>query len=565
MPKKRPSEFMIALNELKDVIPDDHFRLVGRLKHARDTELAEQREDRDLAHTTARFYRGERNLLAQLIDYGWPSREDPDLPRTELADRALRALGRVHRVERGCVVLFDPDTGEPEIIRTLGDLHTREVRNSLSTGILARVWTRNEQEYAFDANVQPEYQEFESVGRLGLRTVLCCPVPGQDPDHPRGALYVENRNLQDAFSETTYAAVDFLARLLANDLDALAGREQRDDPTLPFRKHGRFHRIIGSSQALANIFRISERIAARDPLPNLLLTGETGVGKTLLARTLHEISPRSAGPFIPASAAALPDTLFENEMFGSDRGAFTGAVGHPGLLRRAHGGTLLIDEIDTATDRVQVKLLQMLEDPRVRALGSESEDTVDVWLVAATNADLAELVREGRFRRDLYQRLIQQQLTIPPLRSRPADIGPLARHFAAEAAPNGAPALAPDLMFYLRTRHWSGNVRELRNTMQSLASMVDHAVLTLDDLRAVHNEIPADDSVSLDWNENKDRVFRELLVLARDRCLGDTNEMARVLGLSRSRVYHWLKVYRLGSGTIPPSRTRSTASKSRRR
>jgi DNA-binding NtrC family response regulator len=218
----------------------------------------------------------------------------------------------------------------------------------------------------------------------------------------------------------------------------------------------------------------------------VIITGESGTGKEVVARAIHDLSSRAGRPYVAFNCAAVPRELFEGQLFGHRKGAFTGATSdQPGTIRAADGGTLFLDEIGELPLDVQPKLLRFLENGEVSPLGERRPVTVDVRVVAATHRDLAALVKQGSFREDLYFRLQVIPLRVPPLRDRKEDIAALARHFVRELGPKGrAPVLAPDALAALGDRPWPGNVRELRNVIErTLAYAPDAAVLTAADLR----------------------------------------------------------------------------------
>src|SRR5260370_27079315 len=208
-------------------------------------------------------------------------------------------------------------------------------------------------------------------------------------------------------------------------------------------------------------------------LPAVLLQGETGSGKGLVAKILHGDGPRAKGPFVDVNCAAIPETLLEAELLGFERGAFTDARrAKPGLFQTAHRGTIFLDEVGLLPDALQAKLLKVLEERSVRRLGSTRDEPVDAWILTATNEDLRGAVRERRFREDLYHRLAVLTLTLPPLRGRGEDLPRLAEHFLARAcADYGVPpkTLAPDARAALRTYRWPGDVRGLGNLMERVA------------------------------------------------------------------------------------------------
>jgi len=211
--------------------------------------------------------------------------------------------------------------------------------------------------------------------------------------------------------------------------------------------------------------------AARTDAP-VLIAGETGVGKELVARAIHSQSARARGPFVPVNAGALPETMLESELFGHARGAYTGAVGErEGKLVTASGGTLLLDEIETISPRAQVQLLRVLDDGVVQPLGSDRPRTVDIRLVCASNVDLQEEVRRGAIREDFYHRIMVLSILVPPLRDRSEDLPMLVSHFLRLAADrNGVPvpSISEEALAAIVHHHWPGNVRELKNAVERM-------------------------------------------------------------------------------------------------
>ena len=237
---------------------------------------------------------------------------------------------------------------------------------------------------------------------------------------------------------------------------------------LPLSTNAMFGEAIGVSAAMRHLFAILER-AARSEV-TVLLEGESGVGKEVLARALHAQSPRADGAFVAIDCGAIPAGLVESELFGHERGAFTGAThSRQGVFVEAHGGTLFLDEIGELPLELQPKLLRVLETREVRAVGGRGTRSVDVRVIAATNRRLAEAANKNEFRRDLFYRLAVARVTIPPLRDRPEDIAPLARAFLRSATGDAGAELPPDLAAMLSAYAWPGNVRELRNVIERYA------------------------------------------------------------------------------------------------
>jgi two-component system response regulator HydG len=231
------------------------------------------------------------------------------------------------------------------------------------------------------------------------------------------------------------------------------------------------HGIVGESPALRRALRVLEKAAPTDA--PVLLLGESGTGKELFARALHALSARRPGPFVAINCAALPETLLDSELFGHVRGAFTGAVADAiGKFEAAHGGTIFLDEVGDMSPALQAKLLRTLQEGEIQPVGSPRARRVDVRVVCATNRDLEELVRAGRFRRDLFFRLNVVALRLPPLRERREDLETLARHFLERDARDLRRPLAgfaPEALERLRAYDWPGNVRELRNAVRYAA------------------------------------------------------------------------------------------------
>jgi len=324
-----------------------------------------------------------------------------------------------------------------------------------------------------------------------------------------------------------------------------------------------FERIVGSSQAFKRVLDQVRKVAPTGA--NVLITGESGTGKELIARAIHAHSRRRQGPFVPVDCAALPDALLESELFGHERGAFTGAVSRTeGLLIAAHGGTLFLDEVTEMTPALQAKLLRALEERKVRRLGGTAFVDVNIRLLAATNVDLDQAVAEGRFRPDLYYRLNVVHLRVPPLRARQGDVALLAQTFLTEFAQTlgkPVPRISPEALDAMERYDWPGNVRELRNVAERLVVLDEDGRVTLADLPdairgwsvptgepdgcAPLPPYPAARAAAL--AAFKTTYLRQLLSAHGD----NVSRAARAAGVSR-RTLHRL----LAEGALPPRRTK---------
>jgi two-component system, NtrC family, response regulator AtoC len=300
--------------------------------------------------------------------------------------------------------------------------------------------------------------------------------------------------------------------------------------------------------AMVKAYELVTRAAATE-LPVLIL-GETGAGKDIIARTVHERSPRSHGPFTVLNCAALTESLIESELFGHEKGAFTGAnVLKRGLLEASAGGTVFLDEIGELPLTTQAKLLRALEDRKILRVGAVQTHSVDVRFVSATNRDLLRRVREGKFRGDLYYRLSGVVVKVPPLRDRPAEIAPLARALASRfRAELGQPDLAfePAALELLERHRWPGNVRELKNVVERAVILAGGSAIAAQHIQLDddHDERPAATRASR-AAQTPESAERARIIAALEQCGGNQTRAARVLGISRSALVHRLDRFRL--------------------
>jgi DNA-binding NtrC family response regulator len=327
--------------------------------------------------------------------------------------------------------------------------------------------------------------------------------------------------------------------------------------------------LVGTSAAMRRLVRRIEGLRQNES--HVLVTGESGTGKELVARALHAASPRRGGPFVPVDCGALPESIIESELFGHQRGAFTGAVGAPGLFRVADGGTLFLDEVGEIPIGVQAKLLRALQHKEVRPVGSAEPVPVDIRVVCATHRDLVRMVEEGSFRRDLFYRLNVVGIEVPPLRERREDIPLLAHHFLRKHRAPGSPVvgLEPEALEALCAHPWPGNVRELENAVESALALAAGERLRRADLRLGRG--PQRDPRDPDGPDaHAARLAGELPLSleAYERCAleralreaaGDATAAARRLGIGRSTLYRKLARH----GITPGRRAQADVSRAR--
>ncbi|MFQ5481301.1 MAG: sigma-54 interaction domain-containing protein [Nitrospinaceae bacterium] len=306
-----------------------------------------------------------------------------------------------------------------------------------------------------------------------------------------------------------------------------------------------FSRIVGGSSRILEVLKLAGQVAGENT--TVMLVGESGTGKELVARAIHYNSPRKAKPFVALNCSALPETLIESELFGYEKGAFTGAQkSKPGKVQLAAGGTLFLDEIAEMSSPAQVKILRLIQEREFEPLGAVHPQQVDIRIIAATNQDLQAMVREGRFREDLYYRLFVYPIFLPPLRERPEDIpliaGRLLRRFNRDMGKR-MEGIAPAALEILLKHPWPGNVRELQNVMERLMILAPGPMIQVPDLphylrhpsrETVELDGPMDATASGSLNQRLRDIEQRLILDAWEQCGRNKTRAARMLGLTRS-------------------------------
>ena len=317
------------------------------------------------------------------------------------------------------------------------------------------------------------------------------------------------------------------------------------------RERYRFHNIVGDAPELQAVYEVVKRAAPTRA--TVLILGESGTGKELIAQALHEESPRRDRPFIKVSCAALSETLLESELFGHEKGSFTGAIGRrEGRFELADGGTLFLDEIGDISPALQIKLLRVLQQKEFERVGGVSTLKVDVRLVAATNRDLASEVKNGKFREDLYYRLNVVAVTLPPLRQRKGDIPALVSHFVekyCKAYTKEIRGLAPGTLNALLAHDWPGNVRELENVVERAVVLAKGLEMTADDLPpTLRGPRPRERTPgALIPGATLYEIEREAILRTLEMVGGSTSRAAEILGISVRKIQYRLKEYATGA------------------
>jgi two-component system nitrogen regulation response regulator NtrX len=365
-------------------------------------------------------------------------------------------------------------------------------------------------------------------------------------------------NIEMAVRATRLGAVDFLEKPLSTDkllvtVENTVKLSRLEEENRRLRQRAGKQELVWTSPVMQGVMARLDRVAASET--RVCILGETGTGKELVAHTLHEKSARRGGPFITLNCAAIPAELIESELFGHEKGAFTGATTrHLGKFEQAHGGTLFLDEIGDMPALMQAKLLRVLEQKEVERIGGDKAITVDVRVIVATHRNLEELVRKGEFRQDLYHRIFVFPITLPPLRDRREDIRLLVDYFAAAVAEQNEwkpREITADAYAELEHYSWPGNVRELRNVVERLLLLADDCVNRGTVRLALPGAQPAPPSGSGTLSERMDAHEREVILAELKNHGYKMTDTARALGLERSHLYK--KCQQLGIDHRPES------------
>lgn len=316
--------------------------------------------------------------------------------------------------------------------------------------------------------------------------------------------------------------------------------------------------MIGTSAAIQKVFRTLEKVARA--ASTVYIFGESGTGKELAAHAIHQHSPRAAKPFVKVNCSALAETLLESELFGHEKGSFTGAHKRKlGRFELADGGTIFLDEIGDISSSIQLKLLRVLQEQAFERVGGESTVNVDVRVVTATNKDLKQEVEAGRFREDLFYRLHIIPIVLPPLRERADDVEPLISHFIdklGRRTRSDVTGVEDDALRALKSYGWPGNIRELENVIEHALVFADGDLITLDDLPAAISGVSRDDLLNIpDGDRSLPEILedleRQLILRAYRAARGVKTETARQLGIKASALYYKLEKYDIDDSVLP--------------
>jgi transcriptional regulator with GAF, ATPase, and Fis domain len=468
----------------------------------------------------------------------------------ELLDELMDSVIEITNADKGFLILCEGEILDIKVARNLKQENIADAVTQLSDSIIAKVVKELRPLIISDAMNDEEFSGSKSVMKLKLSSVIC--VPLLERGKLLGLIYVGNDSVVDLFQEEMMRALNvFAAQASLIISNALLLQELKvDNRRLSERlEQMRFGDIIGSSKAMQDVFNKVEKVAATDI--SVLITGETGTGKELIAREIHRRSARANGPFVTINCGAIPENLLESELFGHVKGAFTGAVANKqGKFQSASSGTLFLDEIGEMPLALQVKILRALQEKVVVRVGDTRPETVDIRVLTATNRNLEDEIKNGNFREDLYYRLNVVNLHLPPLRVRGDDVLVIARYLLSrysreyEARARG---FSPNATVAIRKYHWPGNIREMENRIKKAVVLTEGNLVGPEDLGLDADTLPT----ILPLADAKEKFQRDYIneVLALNN--GNRTKTARDLGVDPRTIFRHLEKEEQNKGTSP--------------
>jgi transcriptional regulator with GAF, ATPase, and Fis domain len=535
-------DYNLAAHDTADVTVNGKRRAVWRLGAGDRIRVAGSELLFDLAPrapSPGRAQAGQRLLaLDSLVRFSERLLGATDVPR--LLDELVDALLEVTHADKGFLILLQD--GEPSVraARNVARETIEGAMERVSDSIIQRVVETRRPLVVADALHDAEWAGSSSVVNLKLCSVMCAPL--MQKGDVFGVIYLGNDSVVSLFDDRSLEVLTVFAAqasvLLENALllDSLRRENVALKEAVSSRQYGD---LIGAGASMREVYRRIEKVAATDV--SVLVSGETGTGKEIVAREIHRRSPRAAGPFVAVNCGAIPETLLESELFGHVRGAFTGAVTtRVGRFQAAHGGTLFLDEVGEMPASLQVKLLRALQERAVTKVGDTRPEPVDIRIVAATNKILEDEIRKGAFREDLYYRLNVVSIPLPPLRDRGDDVVVIARWFLQKYGKefgSRVRGFTPSALVAMRKYAWPGNIRELENRVKKAVVLADRALVSAEDLDLRPEILEPILPLALAKEEFQKRYINEVL----ERNGGNRTKTAKDLGVDPRTIFRHLE------------------------
>jgi transcriptional regulator with GAF, ATPase, and Fis domain len=468
----------------------------------------------------------------------------------DLLETLMDFVISISNADKGFLILLEGNDLRVKVARNVRRENLADAMSHLSDSIVDKVIKTKKPVIVSDAMKDAEFQNAMSVMSLQLSSVMC--VPLLERGNLMGAIYVGNSSVAHLFDESHLEVLTiFAAQASLIIRNALLVNELKLDNRLLSEKLEamRFGDIIGSCAAMQEVFKKVQKIATTDI--SVLITGETGTGKELIAREVHRRSARAKGPFITINCGAIPENLLESELFGHVKGSFTGAVANkPGKFHAADGGTIFLDEIGEMPLNLQVKLLRALQEKVVVRVGETRPESVDIRVLAATNRNLEHEIKQGNFREDLYYRLNVVNIHQPPLRDRGDDVLVIAKYllnrYTAEFG-GMVKGFSPNAVISIKKFGWPGNIRQLENHIKKACVLADKALLGPEDLGLTTDVMPA----ILSLADAKEKFQREYINQILELNNGNRTKTARDLGVDPRTIFRHLEKEEGGEGVDP--------------
>ncbi|HEX7722248.1 MAG TPA: sigma 54-interacting transcriptional regulator [Pyrinomonadaceae bacterium] len=459
----------------------------------------------------------------------------------ELVREILDAIFEIIPVDRGAILLGRGEKDLSSVYAKHRDQQNQPVR--VSRTVVERVMRERVAVLTNDIQTSESLKSAESLMAAQISSLMC--VPLIVVEKLLGAIYLDTSDPVVRFDEAHLQLLAGIAGMAAVSLENARQIEWLEDENSRLRSTLAIdHNMIGESPAAQEVYRFIERVAPAKSA--VLICGESGTGKELAAHAIHANSPRADQPYVPINCAALTETLLESELFGHEKGAFTGAIGRKhGKLEVAHGGTVFLDEIGEMTMAMQSRLLRFLQDHRIERLGGTRSIELDVRIIAATNRNLEEMIKNGTFREDLYHRLNVVKLTMPPLRDRRDDVPLLASYFTmkyANECKRSVTGITPEARALLQTYDWPGNIREFENAIERAVVLGSADTIGVEDLPGrVRDLADGGSQIAVNYNDAVKDAKRQIILNALAQSQGNYTEAAGVLGIHPNNLHRIIR------------------------
>lgn len=467
----------------------------------------------------------------------------------ELVREILDAIFEIIPVDRGAILLGRAEKDFSSVYAKHRDQQNQPVR--VSRTVVERVMRERVAVFTNDIQTSETLKSADSLMAAQISSLMC--VPLIVVEKLLGAIYLDTSDPIVRFDEAHLQLLAGIAGMAAVSLENARQIEWLEDENSRLRSTLAIeHNMIGESPAAQEVYRFIQRVAPAKSA--ILICGESGTGKELAAHAIHANSPRADQPYVPINCAALTETLLESELFGHEKGAFTGAIGRKhGKLEVAHGGTVFLDEIGEMTMAMQSRLLRFLQDHKIERLGGTRSIELDVRIIAATNRNLEEMIKTGTFREDLYHRLNVVKLTMPPLRDRRDDVPLLASYFTmkyANECKRSVTGITPEARALLQTYDWPGNIRELENAIERAVVLGSADTIGVEDLpRRVLDLADGGSQIPVNYNDAVKDAKRQIILNALAQSQGNYTEAAGVLGIHPNNLHRIIRTLDLKAAT----------------